>query len=381
MASVQTLGRRRFMQWTGAFAGLGWASRVACAQEAPIVLGQSAAFSGPAQELGIQFHAGARLYFDQLNAQGGIGGRRVEILHLDDGYEPDRCVANTEQLIRQDVLALFGYIGTPTSLAALPLAQKAGTPFIAPFTGAMGLREPFVREAFHVRASYDDETALIVRQLTHLGQLRIAVFYQNDAYGQAGLSGVLKALDAQQLKPLATATVERNSVDVRAAVDALAGIGAQAIVQIGAYQACAAFIRQARQAGYGGHFCNVSFVGTQALADELGPDGAGVMVSQVVPSPYSMAHPLARELAAAIRQGGNRVQANYSSMEGYLAARTTALGLQRMGSRVTADGLIEALETVRQDFGGFRVAFDRNQHVGSRFVELSMLVGDGRVRV
>lgn len=217
------------------------------AQDAPLVLGQSAAFSGPAMQLGTQFHAGAKLYFDQINARGGVGGRRVEIRHLDDGYEPDRCVANTEKLIKGEVFALFGYIGTPTSLAALPLASAARVPFIAPFTGALGLREPFKREAFHLRASYDDETALIVKQLTELHQNRIAVFYQNDSYGKAGLSGVTKALAARQLKPVAEATVERNSEDVRAAVAQLAKSGAQAIVQIGAYKACAAFIQQAKK--------------------------------------------------------------------------------------------------------------------------------------
>jgi ABC-type branched-subunit amino acid transport system substrate-binding protein len=179
-----------------------------------IILGQSAAFTGPAAELGIQFHQGAKLWFDQINAQGGVGGKTVEIKTLDDGYEPDRCAANTQKLIAEDVHALFGYIGTPTSLAALPLLTKAQIPFIAPFTGAMGLREPFNRQVFHLRASYNDETALIVRQLTNLGLKKIAVFHQNDAYGKAGLDGVTLALGQQGLKPIATATVERNSVDV-----------------------------------------------------------------------------------------------------------------------------------------------------------------------
>lgn len=379
MGPALVLNRRRFNLVAGASLMAG--SGLAAAQDGRIVLGQSAAFTGPAMQLGIQFHAGAKLHFDQLNARGGINGRQIEIRNLDDGYEPDRCVANTESLISEGVLALFGYIGTPTSLAALPLANAARISFIAPFSGAMGLREPFTREAFHLRASYDDETALIVRQLTHLGQQRIAVFYQNDAYGQAGLSGMVKALAGLGLEPLATATVERNSVDVADAVARLAGSGAQAIVQVGAYQACAAFIREARKAGYGGHFYNVSFVGTQALADDLGRDGAGVVVSQVVPSPYTTALPIAREFAAAIRQGGNQVQANYSSMEGYLAARVVATALQRINGAPTRENLIAAMETVDEDFGGFRVSFGPRKHAASKFVELSMLTGDGRVRV
>ena len=372
-----SISRRQLarMAAASAVAGVG----LARAQDSRIVLGQSAAFSGPAMQLGTQFHAGARLWFDQLNAKGGVGGRQVEIRQLDDGYEPDRCVANTEKLIKDDAFALFGYIGTPTSLAALPLATSARVPFIAPFTGAMGLREPFKREAFHLRASYDDETALIVKQLIELSQNRIGVFYQNDAYGKAGLSGVTKALAARQLKPIAEGTVERNSEDVAAAVAKLAKSGAQAIVQIGAYKACAAFIRQAKQAGYGGKFYNVSFVGTQALADELGKDGAGVVVSQVVPSPYNPARPVSREFVAAAKQQG-RVQANLSSMEGYLAAKLFTEGLKRAGGKPTREALIAALESINEDFGGYRVSFGPGNHVASKFVELSMLTGDGRVR-
>ena len=373
-----SVSRRRLGKFAGAslVAGFG----IARAQDSRLVLGQSAAFSGPAMQLGTQFHAGAKLCFDQFNAKGGVGGRQIEIRQLDDGYEPERCQANTARLIKDEVFALFGYIGTPTSLAALPLATAAKMPFFAPFTGAMGLREPLKREAFHLRASYDDETALIVRQLTHLSQNRIAVFHQNDAYGQAGLSGVTKALAAQQLKPVATATVERNSVDVKQAVAQLATSNAQAIVQIGAYQACAAFIRQARAAGYGGKFYNVSFVGTQALADELGKDGAGVMVSQVMPSPYSAARPISREFVAAARQAGGQVHPNYSSMEGYLAAKVFAEGLRRAGARPTREALIAALETIDEDFGGYRVAFGPGKHVASHFAELSMLTGDGKIR-
>ena len=346
-----------------------------------IILGQSAAFTGPAAELGIQFHQGAKLWFEQVNAQGGIGGKTVEIRTLDDGYEPDRCAANTQKLIAEDVYALFGYIGTPTSLAALPLLTKAQIPFIAPFTGAMGLREPFNRLVFHLRASYNDETALIVRQLTNLGLKKIAVFHQNDAYGKAGLDGVTLALDKLGLKPVATATVERNSVDVAAAVRTINAAMPDAVVQISAYKSCAAYIRAARAAGYGGTFYNVSFVGTHALADELGKDGAGVVVSQVMPSPYYPARPIAREFADAVKKAGN-VQANFSSMEGYLAAKVVTEGLKRAGNRIgSRDALIQGIESIGSySLGGFQVNFSASNHVASSFVELSMLTGDGRVR-
>ncbi|MEQ1657557.1 MAG: ABC transporter substrate-binding protein [Hylemonella sp.] len=347
-----------------------------------IILGQSAAFTGPAAELGIQFHQGARIWFDQVNAQGGVAGKTVEIKTLDDGYEPDRCAANTQKLISEDVFALFGYIGTPTSLAALPLLSKAQVPFIAPFTGAMGLREPFNKQVFHLRASYNDETALIVKQLTNLGLKKIAVFYQNDAYGKAGLDGVTLALDKLGLKPVAQATVERNSVDVAAAVRTLNAAAPDAVVQISAYKSCAAYIRAARQAGFGGTFFNVSFVGTQALADELGKDGAGVVVSQVMPSPYSLARPIAREFSEAVKKAGGNAQANFSSMEGYLAAKVVTEGLKRAGTRMNSrEGLIQGIEAIgSQNLGGFQLNFSASEHVASSFVELSMLTGDGRVR-
>jgi ABC-type branched-subunit amino acid transport system substrate-binding protein len=351
----------------------------AWAQSERIVLGQSAAFSGPAAELGLQMNQGARLVFDQVNASGGIGGRPIELRTLDDGYEPDRCKANTEKFVSDGVFALFGYVGTPTCVAALPVINESRTPFLGPFTGAEVLREPFSRYIFHVRASYYDETALIVKNLTSLGLNRIAVFYQDDSYGMAGLTGVQRALAAVSLQPVSLGTVKRNTVDVAAAVQSILPAKPQAIVQISAYKSCAAFIREARKAGFGGTFFNVSFVGTQALADELGKDGQGVMISQVVPYPYSTATPIAREYNEAIKQAGGKAQPNYSSMEGYIAAKVMVEGLRR-AARLSQDGLITALEGINQSFGGFNVAFGPRKHTASTFVELSMLTGDGRVR-
>ena len=254
-------------------------------------------------------------------------------------------------------------------------------PFVAPFTGAMALRAPLNRYAFHVRASYNDETALIVKHLTNLGLKKIAVFHQNDAYGKAGLDGVTLALAALNLKPVATATVERNSVDVAKAVETINAAAPDAVVQIGAYKGCAAYIKAARAAGYGGVFYNVSFVGTQALSDELGKAGAGVVVSQVMPSPYNNTRAVTREFNEAVRKTNGAVQVNFSSMEGFVAAKVMAEGLRRAGGRGGREGLISALESIsNQSFGGFQVDFSRTDHVASSFVELSMLTGDGRVR-
>jgi len=378
--SSTTLSRRRFTGLLAASALVG-APSLRAQSGNRLVLGQSAAFTGAAAQLGIQFHAGAKLFFDQLNAQGGVNQTRIEIRQLDDGYEPDRCAENTRRLLADDVFSLFGYIGTPTSVVALPLATQAEVPFFAPFTGAMSLREPFNRMAFHLRASYNDETELIVRQLTNLGLKRIAVFHQNDAYGRAGLDGTVLALSKRSLTPVATATVERNSVDVAQAVATINAARPDAVVQISAYASCAAYIKAARLAGFGGTFYNVSFVGTQALADALGKEGAGVAISQVVPSPYSSSRPITREFLAAITQGGNQVQPNYSSLEGFMAAKLLTEGLRRAGNRITRDTLINGLESIRNySMGGFNVSFSPTNHVASGFAELSMIASDGRIR-
>jgi branched-chain amino acid transport system substrate-binding protein len=348
-----------------------------------IVVGQSAALSGPAAQLGIQMNRGMKLYFDQVNAKGGINGRQIEIKALDDGYEPDRTLANTKRFVAEggddEVFALLGYVGTPTSNAALPLIKESKIPFIGPFTGAAALRVPFHRSVFHLRAGYNEETAEIVKRLTSLGMNKIAVFYQNDAYGQAGLNGVTKALAAQGLKPTATATVERNSTDVKASIDTLLAAKPDAIVQISAYASCAAFIKEARKLGYGGQFFNVSFVGSAALMQALGKDGAGVGITQVVPTPYGSPTPLSLEFNNALKAAG-QTDPNYSAMEGYMVARVFTEALRRAGRDVTRDKLITALESIRDyNLGGFYVDFGPSKHVASRFVELTMITRDGRI--
>ena len=351
------------------------------AQSGRIVLGQSAAFSGPAAQLGIQMNKGARIHFDQLNAAGGINGQPIELRSLDDGYEPDRCKANTETLIKDGVFALFGYVGTPTCVAAFPLITESKIPFFGPFTGAEALRDPFNRNVFHLRASYYDETALIVNQLTQLGLTKIAVFYQNDAYGKAGLEGVKRALKPLKLEPVSLGTVERNTVDVTKAVKDIVASQPEAVVQISAYKSCAAFIRAARQAGYGGTFFNVSFVGTQALADELGREGRGIMVSQVMPFPFSTTTAISREYLDAVKRAGGDATPNYSSMEGYMAAKVLTEGFKRAGRNPTRESLIAGLESIQNmSFGGFNVNYGPRNHVASKFVEISMITEDGKVR-
>ena len=347
--------------------------------DSEITLGQSAPLSGPAEQLGQDMRRGALLYFNRVNARGGINGRRVALKTLDDGYEPPRAAANTRQLIEQDrVFALFGYVGTPTSQASLPLFTAAKVPFVGAFTGAELLRQPLNPYIFNVRASYFDETEAIVQHLTATSVDRVAVFYQNDAYGQAGLAGVERALAKRNLQIVARGTVERNTVDVKAAVDTLARADAQAVIMVSAYKSCAAFVRGMKKAGASPHFWNVSFVGSRALERELGIEARGIEISQVVPFPWDNTIPIVHEYRKALEEAAAG-EPGFGTLEGYIAAKVTAEGLRRAGKSLTRDGFVRAMESMTDyDVGGFRVTFGPDDHNASSFVDLTLITKDGR---
>ena len=279
------------------------------------------------------------------------------------------------------MFALFGYVGTPTTLAALPLATAAKIPLFAPLTGAQSLREPYNKYIVHLRASYFDETAAMIRHTTSMGIKKIAVFYQNDSYGQAGLDGINLAMAPLSMKPVAMGTVERGSSDVAKAVKDILAAQPETIVQIGSYKACATFIRLARQAGFTGTFYNVSFVGTQALMDELGAMARGVVVSQVMPYPYSGGTPLAADYLAAMQAAGLRAPPSYSGIEGYVAARVFAEALRRAGRGATRESFLTAVQDMQNlNLNGLTLNFGPQRNTGSHFVEMTMLTDDGRVR-
>ena len=359
---------------------LAFAAALPAAAQAPgvtpttIVLGQSAAFSGPAAQLGIQMNVGMKAYFDRVNAQGGVHGRKIELRTRDDKYEANLCAENTRKLIEDDgVFALVGYVGTPTSQAALPIFTDARVPFFGPFTGAELLRDPFNRYVFNVRASYYDETEQIVEQLVSTGIKNIAVFYQNDAYGQAGLKGVERAMSRRTMKISATATVERNTTNVGDAVKKIGSVQPDAVVMISAYTSIAEFVRQMKKSGSGAQFHNVSFVGSKALADALGGEGVGVAISQVVPFPWSPTTLIVREYQQVLGAAGVK-DYNFSSLEGFIVAKTFTEGLRRAGRDLTRERLIASFESMSNvDLGDFNVNFGPNNHNGSKYVDLTII--------
>jgi ABC-type branched-subunit amino acid transport system substrate-binding protein len=344
-----------------------------------ILLGQAAVFSGPSAQLGIQMRNGIKAYLDYVNERGGVNGRKVELVSEDDRYEPSVAPSASKRLIEEHkVFALLGYVGTPTGVAHLPVVTQAKVPLVGMFTGAEALRAPINRYVFHVRASYYDETEKIVEQVVSTGGKKIAVFYQNDAYGEAGRKGTEIALNKRAMKIHSNGTVERNTLKVEDAVKAINSSEPDAVVMVGAYAACAEFIKQMKKSGSGATFYNVSFVGSKALADALGESGSGVAISQVVPFPWGTAVPVVKEYQAlAAKSGFNDY--NFSAMEGFITAKVMVEGLRRAGRNPTRENLVDALERMQDvDLGGFYVSYSPKNHAGSRFVDLTIIGRNGK---
>lgn len=344
-----------------------------------VVLGQAAVFSGPAAQLGIQMRNGIKSYLDFVNEKGGVHGRRIELVSEDDFYDQPRAAAASRKLIEEHkVFGLIGYVGTPTGVAHLPVVTQAKVPLVGMFTGAEALRVPFNRYVFHVRASYYDETEKIVEQIVSIGGRSIAVFYQDDAYGLAGLRGTEIATTKRNMKIAALGTVERNTVKVEEAVKKINAVKPDAVVMISAYTSIAEFVRQMQKAGSNATFYNVSFVGSKALADALGKDGVGVAISQVVPFPWGTAVPVVKEYQQLAKKAGF-TDYNFSALEGFLSAKVAVEGLRRAGRNLTREGYIAAMEKMQDvDLGGFFVSYSPTNRAGSKFVDLTIIGRGGK---
>jgi ABC-type branched-subunit amino acid transport system substrate-binding protein len=340
-----------------------------------ITFGQAAVLEGPASALGQGMRAGIQAAFDEVNARGGVNGRKLKLVSRDDGYEPDRAIAATKKLIEEDkVFALIGPVGTPTSAAAQPIATAAHVPFIGPFTGAGFLRNPKLENVINVRASYGAETEAWIKHLNEdLKITKIAIFYQDDAFGRAGLDGVKAAMGKRGLALAGEATYERNTVAVKTALLTLKRIEPEAVVMVGAYKPCAELIKLARKLEFNPVFVNISFVGASALAKELGPDGKGVVVSQVVPFPWDTSLKVVADYQAAIKAAPDFV-----SLEGYLVGRLAIAALEKMGGEPTRDGLIKAIKDAGKfDVGGLAMTFGPTKNEGLDQVFLTVIQPDG----
>ena len=331
-----------------------------------VVFGQSAAFGGPAQALGKAMRLGIESAFHEQNQEGGVHGRKLDLVTMDDRYEPGFAYANTRDLItKEKVFGLIGGVGTPTSRSALSLVETHSVPFLAPFTGAAFLRNPELESVVNLRASYAQETERMVERLTQdLEITRVAVMYQNDSYGQSGLSGVLEALTRRGLEPVKTWYYERNSTAVKAAVFHIAAANPEAVIMIGAYQPVAKAISLLRE-DIDPVFMAVSFVGSNALARELGSEATGIFVTQVVPVPDDTDTSVVSEYLAALESFDADAEPGFVSLEGYLAGRLAIVGLEACKD-LTRKCFLDTLQNSQSiDLSGVALQYGPGDNQGS----------------
>jgi len=344
-----------------------------------ILFGQVAALNGPAQALGQGMREGILAAFEEANRAGGINGRKLELKSIDDSYEPEKTIEATNKAIKEDkVFALVGAVGTPTSKAGQPIATAAKVPFIGPFTGAEFLRNPFNRYVVNIRASYFQETEAWVEHLTNdLGVTRIAILYQDDAFGLAGLAGVKKAMEKRNLSLVAEGTFKRNTTAIKSALLEIMKGQPQAVVTVGPYKPIAAFIKLARQLKVDATFVAISFVGSDSLAQELGSEGAGVVVSQVVPFPGDKSLPVVASYQSALAAVNEKSKPGFVSLEGYLAGRLVVEAIKRIPGEPTREAFLDVIEREPFDLGGMKLTFSATQNQGSNRVYFTVLQSNG----
>ena len=361
---------------------LACAAPVAIAQE--VVIGQVAPLSGVLASTGRQMVVGGQIYFDAINAQGGIHGAKIRHEVVDDGYKIAETVRLTrEMLARPEVVALFGFAGTAnvTQLLTDGVLDAGGAALVAPYTGGESLRNPFNPWIFHVRAGYADEAEHMVQQLTTLGMNRIAVMYQDDGFGKAGLLGVTNALAKRNLTLAVAAGYERNTDKVEDAVKKIKASNAQAIIMVSVNKSTAAFMKLYRESGGGAQMYNISVVDPAELVKLAGLKNAhGLGISQVVPYPYMPNMPVVREYQALLKKYAPKELVNYTSFEEFVGAKVLVEALRRAGPNPTRAKVVKALESMGSyDTGGITVSYSPGNRIGSRYVEVTVIGSTGKL--
>ena len=344
-----------------------------------ILIGQSAGFTGSVAGTVKELTAGAQLYFDHINAKGGVHGRKIALESMDDGFDPKRSPEVFKKLIEEKkVFAMFLSRGTPTNEAAYPVLEAAKVPLVGPSTGAMSMYNPPRKYMFPVRASYQSETFKIVPQLVNMGINRIALLYVEDSFGKDGLAGVQQAMKEAKLEPVAVASHARGGTKVEEAVAAIGATDPQAVIMITLADAGVAFVKQMKASGKSPMFITLSNNSSNAFIKNLGTDGLGLAVSQVSPYPFSGSEAITREYLALLK-GKQDLAPSYSSMEGFIAAKVLVEGLRRAGKEPTREKLIAGLESMKQfDLGGLDVTYGPNLRLGTSYIDLTIISKTGK---
>ncbi len=360
--------------------------------ETKILLGSSSALTGHAGFLGSQYLLGAQTYFRENTLTGGVHGRHVKVIPLDDQYNPSKTIANTQRLIADDkVFALFNYVGTPTSVAAKPIIHNANIPVFGFFTGAEGLRGDDCHLLYHLRDSYYAEAEGAVSYYVDKKNLtKIGVFYQEDAFGTAVLKGIQLALKKRGLKTTVTDTFTRGSLDIIDSVERINEADVEVVMMIGTYKPLAKFIKMTHELGNFPQFSTVSFVGSEAYSKELirnqniDPSHyKDVLVTQVVPSPYSEKFPAALEYLKLFNKYYPEIEPNYVAFEGFLNAKVIVLALQNAGRKLTRDGFLRGLNQIKNVDMGIekQVSYGADDKFGLNGIYYSRLMPNARFEI
>lgn len=345
-----------------------------------LIIGQCAPLSGSLASTGKEMALGARIAIEAANAAGGVNGNTLKHVLKDDGYQTAETVRLTEELIQKDkAVALVGYAGTGNvgELLKLEVLAKGNIALVAPYTGGEPLRNPFNPWIYHIRAGYGDETEAMVKQLTNTGFTRIGVFYQNDAFGLAGLAGVEKALAAQNLKIVSKGSYEKNTEAVAEAVAQIAKGTPQAVIMIGIVRPAAAFAKAYLATSPGTQLFSISVVNAKDLAQLAGPVARGVGITQVMPSPFNDHLRVTKDYLQALKKFAPGTEPSYASFEEYVGARVLIEGIRGAGSAPTTASVQKALAGLNLDLGGFKVHYGPENRIGSRFVDITFVGKEG----
>ncbi len=345
----------------------------------PLKICQSIALSGPLGDLGQAMHQGARACFAAVNAAGGVNGRKIELAVLDDGYDVKRALANVDTFLAdKSAFALFNCMGTPMIEAMLPKVIESGIPFFAPFSGAL-LARPKVRNVMNIRASYPDEAEQLIQHLSTIGIKRIAIAYQNNAFGKEVYEGARLAMEKHRISGATAVTVENNGSDAATAAATLAAANPEAVLVGLAGKPTIDFVKAIRQQRRGLPLYALSIMGSAATLKALGDDATGIAVTQVVPSPVNTVVPVVREFQQAWKAAGVTLEPSHLALEGYINARVFTEALRRAGRNPTRAAFMDATWGLKRlDIGGFEASFTEPGRNASRFVELTMVGRDGR---
>lgn len=348
-----------------------------------VLIGQSISLTGPTGVIGTDFNEGFKAYIDDVNRRGGVFGRQLKLITMDDGYVAQRTLSNTEAMIRKDgVFAFSGTLGTANVISILPLLTENRIPLFAPFTGSISLRQNPNKYLFTVMASYGDEAEKMIQHLTTVGIKSIAIAYQNTVFGKEGLAGVEAAMKKRNLSPTVSASVEVDAKDAAVAAKKIASANPQAVILMMAGKTTIEFIRELKKTGVVAQVLLTSVADTNLLIKTFDKGAAGMIVAQTAPAPFSDKLAISREFRQVMKAAGQEAHIGYGGISGYISAKALVQGLQLAGTALTREKFISALEGVKSmDLGGYVLRFGPDRHNGSTYVEMTMIKPGGALFV